>query len=225
MKTYAIIPAGGTSSRLGGNLPKQYHLVHGKQLIAYTLEVFQTSSLIDEIVISAQPDFFPLLNEVRSKYSIHKLRPIVQGGKERQDSVYNALISLKDIAGDDDLIAVHDAARPLLQNSQLEDVINDARHSGAALLALKARDTLLRGDGFVDSYVDRSEFYYAQTPQVFRYSILKEAMEAARAEGFYGTDESMLVKRIGHAVKITHGSPLNFKVTTQDDMDMVGKLV
>ncbi len=110
MKTFAIIPAGGKGKRGGTETPKQYLKFHDKELIAYTLDVFQNNNLIDEIIISAKSDFFSLLNEIKEKYNLTKISQIVEGGEERQDSVYNALKSIN--ADDNDLIAVHDAARP-----------------------------------------------------------------------------------------------------------------
>ncbi|MGE5364829.1 MAG: 2-C-methyl-D-erythritol 4-phosphate cytidylyltransferase [Bacteroidota bacterium] len=222
-KTYVIIPAGGQSRRLGGDLPKQYHTINGKELIAYTLSVFQNSPLCDGIIVSAQSCYFSLLNDIRIRYSFSKMRPPVEGGTERQDSVFNALNSIS--AQPEDLIAVHDAARPLLDEMHLSSVLDAARASGAAILALSARDTLLKGENnTVSSYLDRREIFYAQTPQVFRYSVLKDAMDRAAAEGFYGTDESMLVRRTGRAVDIVEGSQYNFKVTTQEDIEILKKI-
>ena len=112
VRVFAIIPAGGKGKRSGTETPKQYLEFHGKELIVYTLEVFQKNNLVDEIIISAEPTYFSLLEEIKKKYNLTKISNIVEGGEERQDSVYNALKSIK--ANDDDLIAVHDAARPLL---------------------------------------------------------------------------------------------------------------
>jgi len=223
MKTIALIPAGGRGSRSGHSVPKQYLQAAGKELIVYTLEVFQKNDLIDEIIVSAEPDYFSLLNDLKKKYSISKLSQIVEGGKERQDSVYNALKSLN--ADDDDLIAVHDAARPLLQGSVLTNAIKIAKEKGNALVCIKARDTLLKGDSIVREYVDRNEMFYVQTPQIFKYKDLMKAMKKAYEKNFIGTDESMLVKEIGIDVNIVEGSALNFKVTTLEDFEMFEKFV
>ena len=147
---------------------------------------------------------------------------IVEGGKERQDSVYNALKSIK--ADDDDLIAVHDAARPLLPDKVLTTAINTAKEKGNALVCLKSRDTLLKGDDIVNEYVDRSEMYYVQTPQIFNYKDLMNAMKNAYKKNFIGTDESMLIKELGIDINIVEGSMLNFKVTTATDIEMFEKL-
>ena len=222
MKTFAIIPAGGKGKRGGTEVPKQYLKFHDKELIVYTLEVFQKNNLIDEIIISAEQEYLPLLNEIKEKYNFDKISKIVEGGKERQDSVYNALKSIK--ADDDDLIAVHDAARPLLPDKVLTTAINTAKEKGNALVCLKSRDTLLKGDDIVNEYVDRSEMYYVQTPQIFNYKDLMNAMKNAYKKNFIGTDESMLIKELGIDINIVEGSMLNFKVTTATDIEMFEKL-
>jgi 2-C-methyl-D-erythritol 4-phosphate cytidylyltransferase len=222
VRVFAIIPAGGKGKRSGNDTPKQYLKFHGKELIAYTLEVFQKNNLVDEIIISAEPTYFSLLEEIKKKYSLTKISNIVEGGEERQDSVYNALKSLN--ANDSDLIAVHDAARPLLPENILIKAIKTAREKGNALVCLKARDTLLKGDQVVKEYVDRSETYYVQTPQVFKYGDLMKAMKKAYEKNFMGTDESMLIKEIGIDINIVEGSMLNFKVTTATDIEMFEKL-
>ena len=222
MKTFVIVPAGGKGKRGGTATPKQYIRFHGKELIVYTLEVFQNNNLVDEIIIAAESPYFSLLNKIKKDYNLTKITQIVDGGDERQDSVNNALKSIK--ADDDDLIAVHDAARPLLPDSILTKAINTAKEKGNALVCLKARDTLLKGDQTVREYVDRSEMYYVQTPQIFRYKDLKKAMKKAYEKNFVGTDESMLIKELGIDINIVEGSMLNFKVTTMTDIEIFEKL-
>ena len=222
MKTYVIIPAGGKGKRSSSETPKQYLNFHGKELIVYTLEVFQQNNLVDEIIISAEQIYFPLLNEIKKKYNLNKISNVVEGGEERQDSVHNALKSIK--ADDNDLIAVHDAARPLLPDDILTKAIKTAKEKGNSLVCLKARDTLLKGDQVVREYVDRSEIYYVQTPQIFKYGDLMRAMKKAYEKHFIGTDESMLIKELGIDINIVEGSMLNFKVTTATDIEMFEKL-
>jgi len=222
VKVYAVIPAGGKGKRGGTETPKQYIRFHGKELIVYTLEVFQKCNLIDEIIIAAEPSYFSLLNKIKKDYNLTKITQIVEGGEERQDSVNNVLKSLK--ADDNDQIAVHDAARPLLPENILTKAISTAKEKGNALVCLKARDTLLIGDRIVKDYVDRSEIYYVQTPQIFKYKDLKKAMKKAYEKNFIGTDESMLIKEIGIDINIVEGSMLNFKVTTMTDIEMFERL-
>jgi len=219
MKSFAIIPAAGKGKRSGFAIPKQYVKFGGKELIVYTLEVFQRNKSVDEIIIAAHPDYFAMLEKIKKKYKLTKISKIVKGGKERQDSVYNALKSID--AGKNDLIAVHDAARPLLSQKILTDAIITASKKGNALVCVKARDTLIKGTDVVDKYIDREEAFYVQTPQVFRYNDLMRAMETAYAADFYATDESMLIKNLGLRINLVEGSLSNFKVTTQDDIDFL----
>jgi 2-C-methyl-D-erythritol 4-phosphate cytidylyltransferase len=229
MKTFVIIPAAGRGVRSGSATPKQYLKIRGKELIVYTLGVFQKNKSVDEIYISADPNYFNLLKKLKQKYRLSKIKGIVEGGKERQDSVFNALCAIP--AGSNDLIAVHDAARPLLPENILTNAINYAKKNGSALVCIKARDTLVRtlhnkkGNETVSSYINRDEIFYVQTPQIFKYQTLRKAMELAHKTNFRGTDESMLVKNAGGKVNIVEGSPVNFKVTTKDDLGLVKKLL
>ena len=148
---------------------------------------------------------------------------LVKAGKERQDSVYNGLISLSASAGD--IIVVHDSVRPLLPANVLSDAIKTAQEKGNALVCIKAKDTLIRGIDFVEKYIDREEVCYVQTPQIFEYSILKKAMETALKHNFQGTDESMLVQRLNEKINIVEGSVFNFKVTSKEDIKLLSKLI
>lgn len=218
MKTFAIIPAGGKGTRINSDLPKQYLTFHNKELIAYTIEVFQSNNSIDEIIIAAQKDFFNLLYTIKEKYQFTKISKIIEGGSERQFSVFNAIKSIK--ADDDDIVLVHDAVRPLLPQNILEKSIQTAVEFGSSVVAIKAKDTLIKGNNFIEEYVDRNEIYYVQTPQVFKYKIFLSAMKKAEEDNFLGTDESMVVRHAGYSIKIVEGSSLNFKITTEDDIKL-----
>jgi 2-C-methyl-D-erythritol 4-phosphate cytidylyltransferase len=226
--TIAIIPAGGKGLRAGiaknGNAtPKQYIKVGGKEIIVYTLQTFQKNKLIDKIIIAAESKYFALLVKLINKYKLSKVKLIVEGGFTRQDSVYNALLSSE--AKGSDLIVVHDAARALLPKEVLTDSILTARKKGNALVCIKAKDTLIKGKESVVEYLDRNEVYYVQTPQIFKYKDLLKAMNKAVKENFNGTDESMLIKRIGKKVHIVEGSVFNFKITTKEDIELFKHLV
>ena len=223
MKAIAIIPAGGKGIRSGFSAPKQYLKIKGKELIVYTLEVFQKNKSINEIVIAADKNYFHLLEKLKKKYKLTKIKKIVEGGRERQDSVFNALNSIT--TGKKDLIVVHDAARPLLTGKILTNAIITAKKKGNALVCIKAKDTLIKGRETVGSYLSRDEIYFVQTPQIFRYSELKNAMEKAFKENFLGTDESMLVSRLGKKIHLAEGSTINFKVTTGEDIVILKRIL
>jgi len=218
MKTYAIIPSGGIGKRLDSSLPKQYIQVNGKEIIAYTLEIFQKCDLIDEIIIAAQPEFFSLIEKIKTTYHISKLSKILEGGKERQDSVFNALKAIN--ADDSDIIAVHDAARPLLSIEILNTALLTAKKFDNVIVAKKATDTLVSAEKFVTGYLDRNTIFQVQTPQISRFKILLDAMRTADNDNFVGTDESILLYNTSNKIKIVEGSNFNFKVTTQSDLDL-----
>jgi len=224
----AIIPAGGKGLRAGvavkGNAtPKQYLKVNGKEIIIYTLQTFQKNKSIDKIIIAAEPEYFNLLLRLIKKYKLSKVKLIVEGGKTRQESVYNAVIS----SGADatDLLVVHDAARAFLPDEVLTNAINTAKKKGNALVCIKAKDTLIKGNEIVKEYLNRNEVYYVQTPQIFKYNDLEKAMSKAIKENFIGTDESMLIKRLGKKVHIAEGSVFNFKITTKEDVEVFRKVI
>ena len=223
MRCIAIIPAGGKGFRSGFSTPKQYLKVSGKEIIVYTLQTFQKNKLINRIIVSAEPEYFSLLLKLVKKYKLSKVKLIVEGGNTRQHSVFNAVLASD--ADDNDLIVVHDAARAFLPSSILTNAILSALKTGNALVCIKAKDTLIKGKKFVDEYLNRDEVYYVQTPQIFKYKDIYNALVKAEKENFVGTDESMLIKKIGKKVNIVEGSVFNFKITTKEDIHLFKKLV
>ncbi|MFA6596504.1 MAG: 2-C-methyl-D-erythritol 4-phosphate cytidylyltransferase [Ignavibacteriaceae bacterium] len=222
-RVIAIIPAAGKGKRFGGTTPKQFLKINGKEILAYTLEVFQKAKRVDEIIVAASREEFPRIIKLQKKYKLTKLQTIVEGGKERQDSVYNALL-LADL-NKNDLVLVHDAARPMLSEKVLKEAISCAEKNGNALVCLQAKDTLLKKTKTEHTYLNRSQVYYVQTPQIFRYDQLLSAFEKAKKEKFIGTDESMLVQRTKKKIYLSDGSPLNFKITTKEDFEMLKRIL
>jgi len=223
LKIVAIIPAGGSGLRTGTSTPKQFLKFNGKELIAYTIEVFQSSPLIDEIIVAVNHSYIDFINKLKLKYKLKKISMVVEGGNERQDSVYNALSVLH--LRKNDLVAIHDAARPLLSKEVLNNAIETAKKKGNAVVSIKARDTLLETNDNLYKYPDRSNIYYIQTPQIFKYGQLKSAFELAYKNNFYGTDESMLMQKAGYKLNLVEGSLINLKVTTADDLLILKKLL
>jgi len=223
MKRIVIIPAGGKGIRTGFSKPKQFVKVKDKELIVFSLETFQKNKRIDEIIISVDPEYFNLIERLRKKYKLTKISKIIEGGKRRQDSVYNALSAI--YADKNDLMIVHDAVRPLLPQNVLNRAIKTAEKKGNAVVCISGSNTLIKGKNIIQSYIERNDILYVQTPQIFRYGVLLEAMKKANKDKFYATDESMLVKRTGRKVNITEGSTLNFKVTTKEDFQLFKSLV
>ncbi|PJA97692.1 MAG: 2-C-methyl-D-erythritol 4-phosphate cytidylyltransferase [Ignavibacteriales bacterium CG_4_9_14_3_um_filter_30_11] len=216
MRTFAIIPAGGKGLRSGSSVPKQYLKINGKELIAYTLSTFQRSSLVNNIVIAAEKKFHNRLSKIIKENNFSKINLIIEGGKTRQNSVFNCIKKIN--ADKEDLIIVHDAARPLLELKVLNNAINFAIKEGNAVVSIKAKDTLVVGNQFIKNYVDRNEINYLQTPQIFKYKDFLRAINYSERNSFVGTDESSLMKKIGKKIHLVEGSSMNIKITTKDDL-------
>ena len=219
-KVSVIIPSAGIGKRMGempGGIGKQFLILQGRPLLCHTIEKFERSKYVDDVVVVCAADMIPFVKkEIVESYGFSKVKSVVAGGKERQDSVYAGFKSL--IAAD--TVLVHDAVRPFVKTEMIDQLIETCEKEDASILAVRLKDTvkLQDSEGFVKETLDRSVLWNVQTPQVFDYKILKHAFEKAFADGFYGTDESMLVERIGGKVKIVEGDYINIKITTPDDL-------
>jgi len=217
LKVAAIIVAAGSGKRIGGSLPKQFHLVGGRPILFYTLDKFERCPLIGEIVIIAAGNRLEEINrDVVERFGFKKVHAVVAGGAQRQDSVYRGIQAL---SADSEMVAVHDGVRPFVTVAQIEATIAACREHGAAILAVPPKDTIKRAaDGFVAETLDRSQLWAVQTPQVFKVEILRRSHELARETGFVGTDDAALVERAGHRVKIVAGDDMNMKITVPMDL-------
>lgn len=216
-KTVAILLAGGKGIRMGTGTPKQFLPLAGKPVILHTLEKFQVSDWIDEIVLVLPESNLNFVEqEVLRNRNFSKLKNKVVGGLSRQDSTYEGF---KVIDGNPDVVIVHDVARPLLNLETIRQCIEIAFKEGAALAATPASDTIKECDevGKVIATHPREKIFLAQTPQAARYEILKEALESAYQEGFQGTDEASLIERIGKLVKVVVTDSNNIKLTRPSD--------
>jgi len=218
MKIAAIIPAGGAGIRMGQKIPKPYLSIASAPILVHTLRVFQESDLIDDIFLVVQEkDKAYVEKDVIHPYSLNKVRAIIPGGKERQDSIHHALPFLH---SDHEIIVIHDGVRPLIDQDMLERTIDAAVKEGAVITGVPVKDTvkMINPSGKVDITLDREKLYLIQTPQAFRKEILARAYEMAYKEHFYGTDDASLVERLGIPVKVIRGSYENIKITTQEDL-------
>jgi len=211
-----VIPAGGVGRRMGGRTPKQFLRLGGSTILALTVGHFARHPAVSDVVIAAPAAYLArtrrALSAVRGGARVH----VVTGGTERQESVWFGMQAApEDVA----LIVVHDAVRPCITRPLIDRVTDAARRSGGAICALPIAETVKRvRDGVVETTIDRSALWVVQTPQAFRAALLREAHEKARRDGFLGTDESMLVERLGHPVTVVRGLPENVKITTPDDL-------
>jgi 2-C-methyl-D-erythritol 4-phosphate cytidylyltransferase len=234
MKVVAIIPAAGLGTRMAsapkGKKPapsKQFTELGGTPILIHTLRKFAANPEVSEIYIALRaaeiPGFRSGLEKEAGGLLQKKIR-LVEGGEHRQHSVANAIASISG-AADDDIVLVHDAVRPFVTQEIIHDVIRAAEKYGAAIAGVPAVDTVKQvertSDGaLVTSTLPRERVVMAQTPQGFRYDVLKKAFDEATADGFLGTDEASLVERSGHAVAVVMGSPRNIKITTPADMEL-----
>ncbi|MCX6091164.1 MAG: 2-C-methyl-D-erythritol 4-phosphate cytidylyltransferase [Candidatus Atribacteria bacterium] len=215
---YALIVAAGMGERMNSVVPKQYLPVSGKPVLAHTIDVFEKSPLIDEIVMVINAHHESVFREqIQGRYRYTKVKQVIFGGQTRQDSVYEGLRLLRDRP--EDYVLIHDGVRPLIDEQVLRRCVKKLVEQGAVCCAVPSSDTLkVMDDGMtIHSTLDRSQVWRAQTPQSFRISVIWEAYQRARAEGFQGTDDSCLVERMGLPVFIVLGSEDNFKITTPQD--------
>lgn len=206
---------------MGGAINKLLLPLGDKPLLAVTLEYFQAQVLVDGLVISAAEDQIPVYQSLVRDYQLTKVTGIVAGGAERQDSIFNALQALPSSPGD--AVAIHDGARPRLAPDLLQRLLSALTTADGSLPMVAVKDTVKRVDaqGRVLETLVRQELYAAQTPQVFRYSVILEAHQRARAEGFLGTDDCSLVERYGGSIQRVEGDYSNVKVTTPEDLSIL----
>jgi 2-C-methyl-D-erythritol 4-phosphate cytidylyltransferase len=216
MKVGAIIAAAGAGRRMKADRPKQFLSVEGIPILVLTLRKFDASPLIDHVVIASPHEAVEEVRRLVDGAGLSKPVIAIEGGERRQDSVGNALNQL---APDTDLVAVHDGVRPFVSLEEIASLIQVADRAGAAILAIPVTDTVKEVErDFVKSTLRREHLVLAQTPQVFRTALLREAFESARRDGYYGTDEASLVERIGHDVEVVRGSERNIKITRPSDL-------
>jgi 2-C-methyl-D-erythritol 4-phosphate cytidylyltransferase len=224
MKTLAIIPAGGSGTRMGGDIPKQYLMLGGIPILVHTLLAFQEASLVDDIyLVLPDEDVQQAPQKILSPYHLTKVNMVLPGGERRQDSVKRGI----DLIGSDhDLVVIHDGVRPFISPAIINAAIQEAARSQAVTVGLPVTDTIKKVDGqrCVSETVNRDHLWLTQTPQVFSAALLKKAYESACADNYYGTDDAALVERIGGKVIMIMGSYNNIKITTADDLEW-GKLI
>ncbi len=214
--TTAIIAAGGTGSRMGLDFNKLFLMIDEKPVLAHTLDVFEKCQKVDEIVIIANENDIQTVKEIVEDFGYTKVKTIATGGKTRQESVYKGLLCVSE---DTQVVAIHDAARPLVNPLVINQCIEAASEFGASAAGVPAKDTLKRVDGqnMITETVDRENIVQIQTPQCFKKDIIIKAHEKAIEEGFSTTDDCAVVEKYGTKVKVIAGNSLNLKLTTPDD--------
>ena len=212
-------------TRMGGETPKQFLELDGAPILLLTLRRLASVDAISEIIVATRADEVPRIEERFHREKFRQPVRVVKGGATRQESVAAALAHVSD---DTELVAVHDAVRPFVTREQVSRVIEEARKCGAAILGIPAMDTVKevkRGSlpedvALITGTIPRERVVLAQTPQVFRTKLLKEAFAKAIADEVNASDEAGLVERIGHDVHVVHGSERNIKITKPSDMEL-----
>lgn len=220
---WAIVPAAGSGERMGGEIPKQYLKLHGKPILAHTLEGLLAYPRIKKIIVVIAPNdtYWPSIADTLSER--HKIMT-THGGQARYDSVLNGLSALSETASENDWVLVHDAVRPCLSHQDLDHLIeNLVDHPIGGVLGYPVRDTLKHTDdtGHIVSTLNRSNIWQAQTPQMFRYGYLHKALQHAVETGQAITDEAGALELMGYHPKMVLGHPNNIKITHPEDLAWV----
>lgn len=213
----AVIPAAGQGTRMNAPINKQYLTLNGKPILAHTLEVFEKSELIHEIILVVNENEFKICRHQVLKPNHFSKVKLVKGGQTRQESVYQGL---KAVSVQADLVMIHDGARPLLQEAVIFQSILKTMEYGATTVGVPAKNTIKMIDenGMVISTPQRESLVEIQTPQTFKADLIRKAHDKALKDGFVGTDDASLVEALPHPVKIVTGHYTNLKITTPEDL-------
>lgn len=218
MKVGAIIAAAGSGRRMKSDRPKQLLALNGTPIIVHTIRKFDACPAIDYVIVTAPRESLDEVTQLVKSAGFKKSVTVVEGGERRQDSVG---IGLRRLQPGTDIVAVHDGVRPFVPVEDIAKVVAQAGQSGAAILAVPIVETVKQAEkDIVALTLTREHLVLAQTPQVFRTSILKDAFERAAKDEYYGTDESSLVERLGHPIAIVRGSERNIKITRPSDLTL-----
>lgn len=229
MKIHVIITAAGSGTRFYKGdkstslLPKQYIKLQNKPIFLHSLIVFQKCRLINDIFIAADKKYFGLVHKLAFDNAITKLTDLVEGGKTRFESVKNAFLKIN--ASPSDLILVHDAVRPNITMQFVNGIVKSALKYGNVVPGIKISETVKKDrNGYVAETLDRNNLWMIQTPQVFKYAVLSSSYKKTRGRVDF-TDESSMVEAAGFKVKLVEGFTGNIKITTNEDISILKKLM
>lgn len=227
MKSFLVLLAGGVGSRMGAPLPKQFIDFHGAPIIAHTLANFQRNERVSEIVIVCHQDFIDLMKEIVEKHGISKVTSIVPGGETGHDSARNGVFSLKGKAEPGDLVIVHDAARPLVPQAIINDMLDVATEKGNACSSIPMNETIVVTDDQKSgtSEVDRSRVRRVQTPQTYRFDLISGLYERAEKDGRHDfVYANTMALHYGVRLFFSKGFGNNIKITKPEDMALLEAL-
>ncbi len=220
MKVVAIIVAGGSGKRMGNSRSKQYLLLGGVPILVHTLRTFERASTINHIILVVpENDIDYTRHSILEQYQISKVKHIVAGGRQRQDSVRNGL----DIVSDEnEIVVIHDGVRPFVSEEIINASVQKAFEEDAVTVGVAVKDTVksVDGNGWIKETLKRDTLWLTQTPQAFKREIIKRAYRRAYKDNIYGTDDASLVERINIKVRMINGSYDNIKITTSEDLEL-----
>lgn len=228
MKNYVIILAGGIGSRLGGPMPKQFLSLNDKPVIVHTLENFERNKNIDGIIIVCVRDWISHLKEILLEYKISKVIDIVEGGETGHDSTRNGIFYLREKLSSDDYIIIHDAARPILPQAAIDEMLKVAHDKGNASLAIPCYETVIYTDdgSSGDKQLDRCKIMRIQTPQTYRYGEILPLYDMAEKENKHDFVYADLVLiYYGKTVYFSKGFTNNIKITRKEDVPLCKALM
>ncbi|MEC1178087.1 2-C-methyl-D-erythritol 4-phosphate cytidylyltransferase [Metasolibacillus meyeri] len=215
MQYEVVLPAAGSGKRMGAGQNKLFLPLLEKPILMHTLEIFERDHHCTGIWLAVKPEEKAFIEELLERYHITKVKGLPAGGEERQHSVHSCLKAMEQV----EIVLVHDAARPFITQEIIAQLAKVAYEEGAAIAGVRAKDTMKKVRGTVIAEtIERDSLWMIQTPQAFRFDLLAEAADVAEKVGFLGTDEAMLVERLGHEVHIVESSYENLKMTTQEDL-------
>jgi 2-C-methyl-D-erythritol 4-phosphate cytidylyltransferase len=218
MSVLAIIPAAGLGLRMGGATPKQFLSLEGVPIFIHTLRKFAAAEVINDIILALRPEDMERARVDVDREHFPRIVQLVAGGATRQETVGRALA---EAPPGTEIVVVHDAVRPFIELAMIQRVVEAARKDGAAILGIPSVDTVKQVERqMILGTIPRERIVLAQTPQAFRYAIIREAFDRATADGFNGTDESSLTERLGYNVTALMGSDRNIKITKPSDLPL-----
>lgn len=223
-KTAVIIAAAGTGKRMGSSIPKQYLKIGGEPILLKSIRAFCDNKEIDWIVVVTNGDYIQACLEMKDRYGLDKIQTVIEGGEERQDSVYRAIVEIDRLCPEIEYVLVHDGARPFVRQETINAVLEAAEEKGAAVACVPVKDSIRQEKDGESANLPRQRLYAVQTPQGFQKEILRKAYEQAFADGYYGTDDATLAERIGQSVALVRGTYDNIKITTREDMPMESRV-
>jgi 2-C-methyl-D-erythritol 4-phosphate cytidylyltransferase len=216
MNVVAIVASAGLGRRLNKKIAKPLVILNGKPILIHTLKNLSKSGIIDEIIVAVDKNYLEIFRKKIKQFGLNKVKKVIAGGKTRGQSVFNGL---KAASRGADIILIHDGARPFIKPEFIKKLVNQAKKSGAAILAVPAKATIKRIDPKrldVVATLNRDILWEAQTPQAFKKDLILSAYKKLNTLNF--TDDAALVERLGKKVKVVLGSYDNIKITTPEDL-------